>query len=133
MVIRKFGARLPMRCKKAARVGDGGLRDARRKNAGSSLLVFLGHFRDAGDGAGAVRRRRVGSVLKIARGLGVFCGPGIGKSRSGLRGWLRADDFAVSTTRRSDSSSVLLVVARAVRFPSQQFAPETLSTCSATF
>ncbi len=41
-----------------------------------------------------------------------------------MRGWLRASDFAVSTTRRSESSSVLLVVARAVR-PSSTVRTET--------
>ena len=80
------------------RVGNRRLRDARRENPGGRLLVFFGHLRDAGDGAGAVGRRRVGGVFKIARGLGVFLRPGhrqeIGIARLAARQRLRGFDHA---------------------------------------
>src|SRR6266852_9988522 len=62
---------------------------------------------------------------------GYFCGPGMGR-RSELRGWLRASVAEAATTRRSDSSSVLLVVARAVQ-PSNTVRTDTESIRSATF
>ena len=87
-----------MRGEQAFRVGDRRLRDARRKNAGGRLLVFLGHCRDACDGASAVGRRRVGGVLKIARGLRVFLRAGhrqeIGIARLAARKRLRGFDHA---------------------------------------
>ncbi len=84
--------------KRPRRVGNRRLRHARRKNSGGGLLVFFGHFRDAGDGAGAVGRRRVRGVLKIARDLGVFLRAGhrqqIGIARLAARQRFRGFDHA---------------------------------------
>ena len=69
-----------------------------RENAGGGLLVFLGHLRDARDGAGAIGRRGVGGVLKIARDLGVFLRAGHGQQvgivRLAARQRLRGFDHA---------------------------------------
>ena len=120
-----------MRREQAARIGDRRLRHARGENPSCGLFVLFGHFRDAGNGAGAIGGRGVGRVFKIARHLAVFLRPGhrqqVGIARLAARQRFGGFDDAAQRL------IIGLVRGRARRSASSTVRTETFSDRSATF
>ena len=78
-------------------------------------LVFSGDLADARDGAGAILRRGFGSRGEIARDFLIFLAARASAAGRDFSADCARGLAAAATTRRRDSSSVLFVVARAVR------------------
>ena len=112
----EFGARLAMRREQAAGIGDGRLRRRPWRKCPRRSACF---FRPDCATRATARARSAGVASavfsKIARDLGVFLRAGHGQQVGILRLAARQRLARLRRRARSDSSSVLLVVARAVR------------------